>query len=361
MALALTRVAAAAPVIELEIATERGLQITAPKEWLQLLTGIGLVNVRIRGASASDEPLVTNRGTANYPRYHVVGILTSREQLHLPGGTFGRGDAKRLKDYFDRLAADGGERLTAPRSMFGLTEKELDAVLADLSQPLGFETKGQSPQSVVDRLQAGFKHKVELDAGVDRILRDASPAVDELSNLSAGTALAILLRSNDLLLRPEKSIGKPVAFRIVRAASEPTSPVGQTRGRSGTTATPPPSANSRAGKPNDTTRTHWPIGWVIDRAPGEAAPSLFDQLNAEIDGYSLAETLAAVGPRLKVPYYLDHAMLRARGVAASAAQIKVTRARMSYQRLLEQVLAQAGLGCELRADEAGMVFLWISR
>jgi hypothetical protein len=359
--LALTRVAAAAPVIELEIATERGLQITAPKEWLQLLTGLGLVNVRIRAASASDEPLVTNRGTADNPRYHVVGVLTSREQLQLPGGTFGRGDARRLRDYFTRLAADGGERLTAPRSMFGLTEKELDALLADLSQPVGFETKGQPTQSIVDRLQARFKHQVVIDAGADRALHEAKPAVDELGSLSAGTGLAILLRSNDLLLRPEKSLGQPVMLRIVRAASEPTSVVGPARGRSGTAATPSPSANNRPGKPNDTTLPHWPIGWMIDRAPGEAAPALFEQLNAEIDGYSLAETLAAVGPRLKVPYFFDHVTLGTLGKDPYAAQIKVARTRMSYKRLLDQVLSQAGLGCELRADESGGVFLWISR
>ena len=39
----------AAPPIELELVTERGVQITAPHEWLQLLASIGVDDVRIRG------------------------------------------------------------------------------------------------------------------------------------------------------------------------------------------------------------------------------------------------------------------------------------------------------------------------
>src|SRR5687768_16347042 len=88
---------AAAPPIELELATERGVQITAPQEWLQLLAGIGIENVRIRGAKTSDVPSITNRGTDQRPSFQVVGILTDRNQLQLAGGTFTRGDRAKIK------------------------------------------------------------------------------------------------------------------------------------------------------------------------------------------------------------------------------------------------------------------------
>src|SRR4051812_12825431 len=60
----------AAPPIELELATERGVQITAPHEWLQLLAGIGIEHVQIRGIRAGDEPKVENRGAKQQPNYH---------------------------------------------------------------------------------------------------------------------------------------------------------------------------------------------------------------------------------------------------------------------------------------------------
>src|SRR5438045_1650522 len=87
--LAIAGVASAAgPPIELELVTERGVQITAPQEWLQLLTGIGIEHVQIRGGGEGDQPKVTNRGSGQTASYQVVGVLTSKGQLRLPGGTF---------------------------------------------------------------------------------------------------------------------------------------------------------------------------------------------------------------------------------------------------------------------------------
>jgi hypothetical protein len=351
--------AQAAPVIELEIATERGLQITAPQEWLQLLTRIGIDNVRLRSAVSSDTPAVTNRGTAERPRYHVVGILSSREELLLPGGSFGRGDLMKLKDYFDRLSADGGDRLTAAKGPFGLTEKELSAVFADLSQPVNFPTTGLTPQTVVERLQAKAKHAIVFDPAVERPFREAKPVSNELSGVSVGTALAIMLRSYGLVLRPEKPRGEPLVYRIAPAEVQTAS----VRRQGGITATKvsPLATKSRPGKLSNFDDADWPIGWETEKSPGEIAPSLFEKLNAEIDGYTLDETLAAIGPRLKVPYFIDQAVLTASHINPTTVKIKVDRSQMSYKRLLDRVLAQAQLGCDLRADEAGTVFLWIGK
>src|SRR5690242_17841155 len=109
---------AAGPPVELELVTEQGVQITAPQEWLQLLAGIGIEQVRVRGGQAADEPQVVNRGTARAASYHVVGVLTSRDQLRLPGGTFSKADRTRLKDYFARLSADGSDAVSAPHLRF---------------------------------------------------------------------------------------------------------------------------------------------------------------------------------------------------------------------------------------------------
>jgi hypothetical protein len=298
--------------------------------------------VRIRAAQTGDSPAITNLGTPQAPRYRVVGILTSGEQLRLPGGSFGRGDTKRLKDYFDRLSADGDERLTAPQTHFGLTDKELSAVLADLSQPIDFETKGQPPRAVIDRWQAKCKQQFAVDTAVEQMLSNTKPQVDELKGVSAGTGLAIMLRSYGLALAPEKKRGQPIVYRVTAG------------GIDGPLA-------DRPGTIKDAGRKTWPIGWETEKAPGYVAPSLFEKINAEIDGFTLTESLAAIAPRLKMPLYLDHAKLAALKINPGAVKIKVERSQVSYYRLLERVLAQAQLGFRLRADEAGNLFLWVSQ
>ena len=157
----LTAPARAAPPIELELATERGLQITAPQQWLQLLTSLGIENVRIRAANPADKPAVDNRGTAEKPRYHVVGILTASEELRLPGGTFRAIERQTLSDFFARLSADGPESLTAPRGRFDLTEKDFTAAHANLAQPVDFATKGQSLRAVLDRHDGNRRRAAE--------------------------------------------------------------------------------------------------------------------------------------------------------------------------------------------------------
>ena len=163
---------------------------------------------------AGDKPQLENRGSDAEPSYHVVGVLTTRGELLLPGGTFQASDGRQLRDYFERLAADGVE-FTAPRGRFGLTEGQFAAVHADLAQSIGFATKGQPLRTVLDRLQAKFAHRYSPDAAAAAILRDAAAVEDEVGNLTAGTGLAILLRRYGLALRPEKSMGQPVVHRIV--------------------------------------------------------------------------------------------------------------------------------------------------
>jgi hypothetical protein len=343
MLFAMAEVASAAgPPIELELVTERGVQITAPQEWLQLLAGIGIEHVQIRGGQQGGEPKVTNRGTARAANYQVVGVLTSRGQLRLPGGTFTKADRARLKDYFEKLGADGADTVTAPHVRFGLTEKELSAVLADLAQPIDFETKGLTPRAFLDRLQTKLSLKPSLDAEAEKTMRTAAPGLNELKTVSAGTALAITLRNCGLAMRPEKKRGQPIAYHIVAAGP------GLIRDR-------------MLGKMTGPNMQYWPVGWEPEKSPGEIAPSLFQTRSAEIDGYSLEEALSAIGPLLKISMYFDRATLKAHQIEPAKIQVKLARTKSTYKRVIERILSQAHLASEIRVDEAGMPFLWITQ
>lgn len=344
--------AAASPPVELELATERGVQITAPQEWLQLLAGIGIENVRIRGAKASDVPSATNRGTATRPSFQVVGILTAGNQLRLAGGTFGRGDRAAIKDYFDRLTADGAEALTAPRGMFGLTDNEITTVFDDLGQPIVNTTKGKPARAVTDELQRRFNSRVLFDPAAEKALHAAENVPEELQGMTAGTGLAILLRMNGLVFRPEKTRGEPVVYRV--------SPIDLPANRASSDIKTI-LALEKAGRTDDVSLPHWPIGWTLHGTPVRSAPSLFEQLNVEIDGFTLDETLAAIAPRIKVPIYVDQLTLRAHGIDTAKVQVRIPKTRTSYKRLIDRSLSQARIGSEIRIDEAGRAFLWITR
>lgn len=342
LTVALIQLCPAAPPIELEIVTERGVQITAPHEWLQLLTAIGITDVRIRGRQPGDELKATNRGSAAEPRYRVLGLLTSGNRLQLPGGSFSRSDRAALRDYFDRLAADGAESLTAARGRFGLTLNELETVTTELAQPIDFETIGQPPLTIVERLRVKIGTPIALDPNAEETLRAAKPMADELQGLTAGTGLAMLLRRDGLVLRPQKSRGQPLTLRVLPGGADALS-------------------QNTWGRTDDVEIANWPIGWEPQQTPGRTAPALFEPRNAEIDGYTLAETLAAIGPRLKTPLYLDHAALAEKQIDPAVIRVRLARTRANYKRILDRVLSQARLHSQLRVDDSGTPFLWITR
>jgi hypothetical protein len=317
------------------------------------LTQLGIENVRIRGAKPGDTPKVSNHGTAERPSFEVFGLITARDQLQLKGGTFSRSDRAGIKDYFDRLAADGAEALTASRGMFGMTAKDIEAMFADFAQPINFETKGKPLPAVIAQLQSKFAAKVDVAADADRAVREAKPLADELKGVSAGTALAMMLRASGLVLRPEKPRGQAIIYYVEAAGSAASTTTGA--------PTVVTVLSEHAGKTDDAKMVYWPIGWEPHNSPGEAAPSLFEMLNAEIDGYSLAEALAAIGPRLKVPIFVDHAALAAKGIDMAKVQVKLPRTRTSYKRVIDRALSQARLGSEVRVDESGKAFLWVTR
>jgi hypothetical protein len=334
---------AAAP-IELELATERGVQITAPHDWLQLLAAIGIEDVRIRGMQPGDELKAENRGTSVSPRYHVLGFLTAGDQLRLPGGSFSRSDRAAIKDYFDRLSDDGAEALTAPRGRFGLTARELALVTADLAQPIDFQTRHQLLDTVIGKLNAKFTIQSLQSPSASSVpeLRKADRIVDELQGLTAGTGLAIILRNYGYALRPNKERARPLSYDIIAVDRDEL-------------------FQSTLGETDDFKLQQWPIGWKADRLASKIVPELFEPRNAEIQGYTLEETLQAIGSRVKIPFYVDHAALRAARIDLATVQVQIARSRISYKRVLDRALSQARLYCQIRVDEAGTPFLWITR
>ena len=222
--------------------------------------------------------------------------------------------------------------------------KELEAVTADLAQPIDFETKGRPVVDVIGKLisRFGVQRLGTPDGPTMPELRKADPIPDELQGLTAGTGLAIILRNNGYVLRPEKVRAVPLSYNIA--------PVD-----------PDELFQSTLGETDNAEQKQWPIGWKPERLASDTVPELFEPRNAEIEGYTLEETLQAIGARVKIAFIIDHAALRAARIDPAAVQVRVARSRISYKRVLDRVLSQARLYCEIRVDEAGTPFLWITR
>lgn len=310
---------AVASALSIEIASQASPQSTAPQKWLQLLAELGETNVRVRGARNGDKPRIEET--------KLHGILTRRDELIFPRGRFTLRDKAKLTAYLERLHADGAEGITAARGNFDLTKKQFTTVLASLTPSLGHQPEGVTLRQLLP--EATALKDWEIDPTLAGALQVEAEGLSEVASLSRGTALAVLLRQEGLALRPVKPVGQPVELLVVSAHSK---------------------------------GDIWPVGYKPTQSPSETFPQLFEKINVEVEGYTLQEALDAIGPQLKgLPLVWDRFALRRDAIDPASIQVKLAPMRTYYKRILDRLLFQARLKGELRIDEAGQPFLWITR
>ncbi len=147
----------------------------------------------------------------------------------------------------------------------------MQQVTDDLKRPVTVATQGTPAVESVRQIAGTLGFQMVLDPQCRAALQNLESG-DDVRGLSAGTALAILLRPAGLVLAPERPSGGEIQYHIRKAAS-------------GVQA--------------------WPIGWKPQKRPNELAPRLFEFLNVEITGIPVSEAVAAIQGRLELPLFYD--------------------------------------------------------
>jgi hypothetical protein len=313
--------ASAAPRVSMEIAAETGLPIDAAQRWSQALASLGIDGVRIRAASPRDTPAVSKQGAG----FQVVGVLASDNVLYLPGGKFKMNDSGAMKQWLAKLRDGGAVGVTQSRSAFGLLPSQLEQVTNDLKRPVTTVSTGSATSDAVRQIAGTLGSPLVIDARTSAAL-ESSIVADDVNGLSAGTALAILLRPAGLALVPERVEGE-LRYHVHRAA----------RGQQS-----------------------WPIGWKPEKRISEVLPRLFEFLNVEITAIPVSQAVEAIQVRLEVPVFYDRNAMALFGIDPAQTPAELPSKRISYSQTLNRLLSQAKLKYELRVDEAEKPFLWIT-
>ncbi|NUQ61733.1 MAG: hypothetical protein HUU20_04545 [Pirellulales bacterium] len=317
--------ALAAGRAELEVYTEERVPITAQHEWLRELSQAGISSVRIRARHAGDELGIATRGTSGAPVYVVTGAIVPGNELIVPGARFRLTEARRLARWLDELAEQGPPSQREGKAAFGLKASQLERLHEELARPVGFSTKDVGRREVVERIARSLRVAVAMDAGVAGAMGgDKVPA--ELSDLSCGTALAYVLRAPGLCLVPRPTAGG-AELAVVR--SQPNLEI-------------------------------WPIGWEPEKSLPELAPGLYEFLNVNVQNVTVTTVLDAISQRAKLPVLIDQNALARHGIEPDKAAVNLPQSRTTYSLALRKVLFQGGLKFEVRVDEAGKPFLWVS-
>jgi hypothetical protein len=311
-------------VVDLEIAIMPGAPITAPQEWAKRLGDMGIDRVQVRSMRGEEKPVtkMNDDGT----RVDALAILTGRDELIFADRRFRAGQIRELREYIETLP----ERIVEAgivRGPFRLTEQEFNTVMTELGKPLTGSTIGKTSRDLLAEAQTTVRLPLEEHAVVRALLATAKPITAELNKLSVGTALAIVLRRDGLAMRP---VHIPEGLKLVV-------------------------------EPYQRGEEVWPAGWKAQQSPRVVAPKLFEALNIEIEGFTLAKALTALEPRLGVPVVMDEWVLTQLDIEPEKIPVKLPAKKTFLKSAVDRLLSQARLASEIRIDDAGTGFLWVTQ
>ncbi len=312
--------------VELELVTNGPVPPLSQQDWLRRLASAGVTKLRIRAMRGGDRLGVETRGTPEMPYYVVTGLLAGSGDVQVGGRRYRPTEAAQLASWLDEVARLGPVENRPPITAFGLTAAEFQRVHDDLARPVGSVTQGRSRAEVVRDLSRRLRLPIRVDPSHLAAFQQDT-VVEDLSKLSCGTALACVARPLGMCLVPREQGGRAVEYSIIEA-------------KPGVKA--------------------WPIGWQSERNDRETLPALYEFLTVNVDGVPVTDVLKAVSGRIDAPILLDHNALARHGVEPEQVVASFPSSRTWHAKLLQRVLSQAKLKSEVRLDEAGKPFLWVT-
>jgi hypothetical protein len=311
-----------AATVELDVIPSSRAPLGAVQDWARELAGLKGVRVRAGGSARSAKPSVKQVGNS----VHITSVIGSQKELIVPGRRFTLRQRAALAAWIDQQRAGTPQgKATKTKDRFGLTTADLKRLHAALKPPLTFSTTGKNARRVVSAIEQLTGARFDLTPEAASLLNRATVSA-ELKNISSGTALAAILRPLELVFAPQTTAGG-TKLNITREGS---------------------------------VAEAWPVGWPPQGRDREVLPKLFDFLEIEIDGAPIADVLDSVGPRLGTPIIYDDAMLQLKRIDPAKTEVSLPPGRTFYGKILSQSLFNARLDYELRVDERGKPFLWIT-
>lgn len=318
-------------LVKFQVGFARTNPVGLAQKWMETLTRAGADGVRVV-LDPDLSPKMTEESHKNQTVIQVIAKVNKRNDLEVKGQTFALSAEDDLKRWIDSLKTVESIDPNKQKGAFGLTAEELVSVYERVGKPYPNSTRGRKVSEVVQTIRASLGTRIGADDQALKALAEAESATppitvpEELKGLSCGTVMAAVIRPLGLVM------------------------VIQDRGRSFAIV------DSRSAK------EHWPIGWPIQKRPSQIAPVLFKQTEVEVEGFKLTEVLQAIEAKTKIPFVFDQNSMARKGIEPEKVVVNLGRQKTFYDKLIRLCLNQSKprLRSELRADESGQPFLWIS-
>ena len=311
--------------VAIEVITKGDHSLLAPQQWSRILGESGFRRTTIRSGRPSDEFGIKNIGSKQHPSYLVTALLSGDTLILAPQTRFTQRDLKPLADWLAKLRANGFDTVTQTEVMFGMSAEQLGTIEQGAAAIVTISTLDKSRSEIVASLADNLRHPVVFTGEAKERLAQKSVVRDELRGLSTGTALAAILHPAGLVLVPQSKRGR-IRWTIAESRHQ---------------------------------KEVWPVGWKSEQPHEKTLPALYQSIQTQVVSLPLQTALDQVAQKIEVPLLFDRSSISSDQIDLKA-MVKMQAQRASYKTILTQLLNQVDLNDEVRVDENGKPFLWIS-
>lgn len=318
-------------ILILEITPDPRGALGSQQEWMSMLQTVGASRVT-SGLGGAGEASIDEKESDRAITIRVKGYI-DKGKLVLPGGKFTLRDAAKIKKLVEDFRVNGAEVALSEKKAFGLTAKQLVWLHGQLSVKVETETRGMKLGDVVKTLAKPVTSNSEIkfvyDELAQRVFRSEALITEELKGLSTGTALAAMLRPQGLVLEPVHIKANEIELHI---------------------------------KDSQSSEEHWPVGWPLTAPPIRVEPKMFEQMPINIKNFQMDKVMSVVQKRADVPFLYDQNAMAREGIDLTKTKVTLEEKSASLSVVVSRLLRQSKprLAQEMRMDEAGKGFLWIS-
>ena len=300
------------------------------QQWMEIFQPLD-ISVRIRSKTFNDKPAVKEsiRGTFRYVT--AVGELNRKGLLVFPQKTFSRTDGDQLKEWITGLQTFGAQGNPAGQKLWGLNPKQFVEIHSALKVKLEKKTNSLSLNNALKQFDIPRKYPVRFSVESQTWLKteySTDPLFrGELSGLSKGTALAILLNQFGLGFQPLRTSNGGLELFI---------------------------------QPLKVTHQVWPIGWPSKQTNLKTAPGLFKLVPVDLENVLFLDVISAISSGTKIPIHVDFYRVEGFGLDVTKLKVSHPAKQTSFSLVLKALTVPHRMTRKLLVDEAGNPFVWIT-
>ena len=315
--------------IEVLIQSQPSFRVAA-QDWGREFQTLGY-SPRFRLPRPGDELRIEDSTLDDQPVVHVIGGMSKDGAIEFANRKFTLADLKPLAEFLDELATFGAGGRPETNPTWGLTNENLAELIAVMAEPIAAPITLDSPAVTLDSIGVPASIRLSYSEAARSIALgkrpDTAPESLDLTGVSRGTAIAIVLAQYGLGFRPQRNEAGTITLEV---------DVG------------------------DETSNLWPAGWKTQESAGTVVPAWIKSIPVDLDEVEVSTITSAFAERLQVSYFASTHSLARSGIDLDVVTYTHRNSKVSPFRLLTAVGGKLHLGFDIRADEAGHVFLWVT-